>query len=103
MSTSFAQLGVPSFVCDALARRDITQPFEIQAATARLRRAAVQGMRLIGEPITFALPSAEAAGLLSPAGFDLRDLAPGPRLTTRFATGGRTCDDGLYVVAAGLR
>lgn len=33
MSTTFAQLGVPSFICDALARRDIHEPFEIQAAT----------------------------------------------------------------------
>jgi hypothetical protein len=33
MSKSFAQLGVPSFICDALARRGITEPFEIQAAT----------------------------------------------------------------------
>jgi superfamily II DNA/RNA helicase len=33
MSTTFAQLGVPSFICDALARRGITEPFEIQAAT----------------------------------------------------------------------
>jgi superfamily II DNA/RNA helicase len=33
MSTTFAQLGVPSFICDALARRGITDPFEIQAAT----------------------------------------------------------------------
>ena len=35
MSTavSFAQLGVPTFICDALERRGITEPFEIQAAT----------------------------------------------------------------------
>ena len=33
MSLTFAQLGVPSFICDALARRDIHAPFEIQAAT----------------------------------------------------------------------
>jgi superfamily II DNA/RNA helicase len=33
MTTTFAQLGVPKFVCDALARRGITEPFEIQAAT----------------------------------------------------------------------
>lgn len=33
MSTTFAQLGVPSFICDALARRDIHEPFAIQAAT----------------------------------------------------------------------
>ena len=82
---------------------DFWQHAGAHAATARLRRAAVQGMRLIGEPITFALPSAEVAGLLGSTGFHLRDLAPGPRLTTRFATGGRACDDGLYVVAAGLR
>jgi superfamily II DNA/RNA helicase len=32
-STTFAQLGVPSFIADALERRGITEPFEIQAAT----------------------------------------------------------------------
>ncbi len=32
-SRTFAQLGVPPFISDALARRDITQPFEIQAVT----------------------------------------------------------------------
>ncbi len=33
MSTTFAQLGVPPSIIDALAARDITSPFEIQAAT----------------------------------------------------------------------
>jgi superfamily II DNA/RNA helicase len=33
MSITFAQLGVPAFVSEALARRDITEPFEIQRAT----------------------------------------------------------------------
>ncbi|MEJ7800326.1 MAG: DEAD/DEAH box helicase [Ilumatobacter sp.] len=33
MSTTFAQLGVPPFICDALARRGIIEPFEIQTAT----------------------------------------------------------------------
>ena len=33
MTPSFAQLGVTDFICRALARRGITQPFEIQAAT----------------------------------------------------------------------
>ena len=32
-TSSFADLGVPDFICEALARRGITQPFEIQAAT----------------------------------------------------------------------
>ena len=33
MSSTFAQLGVPSYIVDALARRGITETFEIQAAT----------------------------------------------------------------------
>ena len=33
MSTTFAQLGVPPFITDALERRGITEPFEIQAVT----------------------------------------------------------------------
>ena len=33
MSTTFAQLGVPAFICDALEQRGIIHPFEIQAAT----------------------------------------------------------------------
>ena len=33
MSATFAQLGVPHFICAALSRRGITEPFEIQAAT----------------------------------------------------------------------
>jgi superfamily II DNA/RNA helicase len=32
MPTTFAQLGVPEFVCDALAARGINRPFDIQAA-----------------------------------------------------------------------
>jgi superfamily II DNA/RNA helicase len=32
-STTFAQLGVPTFICDALEQRGITRPFAIQAAT----------------------------------------------------------------------
>ena len=74
-----------------------------QAPLARIRRTAVRSMRLIGEPITFSLPSAQAADFLAPTGFKTRDLATGPRLTARYSTGGRTCDDGLNVVVAGLR
>ncbi|MFQ5558866.1 MAG: DEAD/DEAH box helicase, partial [Acidimicrobiales bacterium] len=33
MSSTFARLGVPRSICDALARRGITTPFEIQSAT----------------------------------------------------------------------
>ncbi len=69
---------------------------------ARLRRTAVRAMRLIGEPITFVLPSEQVSDVLEPAGFRAVDLATAPRLTRRYATGGRVCDDGLYVVAARL-
>ncbi len=33
MPPTFAQLGVPQYICTALARRGVTRPFEIQAAT----------------------------------------------------------------------
>ncbi len=33
MTKSFAQLGVPDHISEALAKRGITDPFEIQAAT----------------------------------------------------------------------
>ncbi len=33
MNTTFADLGVPSSICEALSRRGIDEPFEIQAAT----------------------------------------------------------------------
>jgi superfamily II DNA/RNA helicase len=35
MTTTFASLGVPSDIVDALAARDITEPFEIQVATIK--------------------------------------------------------------------
>ncbi|MGB1276954.1 MAG: DEAD/DEAH box helicase, partial [Nannocystaceae bacterium] len=35
MSTTFAQLGVPTFICQALERRGITEAFEIQEVTVR--------------------------------------------------------------------
>ena len=35
MSTTFAELGVPESICQALARNGITEPFAIQTATDR--------------------------------------------------------------------
>jgi methyltransferase (TIGR00027 family) len=69
----------------------------------RLRLAAVRSMHLIGEPITFALRAAGAASLLELRGFAVDDLAEAPELTRRYATGGRVCDPGMYVLAARLR
>jgi methyltransferase (TIGR00027 family) len=66
------------------------------------RLAAERAMRLIGEPITFPIDAAAVPGLLGPHGFDVRDLADGAELTSRYATGGRRCDPGMYVLAAVL-
>lgn len=82
---------------------DFWQDVPGHAPLDRVRRTAVRSMRLIGEPITFTLPSTAAADFLAPTGFPVLDLATGPQLAARYSTGDRACDDGLYVVAAGLR
>jgi O-methyltransferase involved in polyketide biosynthesis len=66
------------------------------------RLAAERAMRLIGEPITFPIDAADVPRLLDPHGFRLRDLAEAGELTRRYATGGRRCDPGMYVIAAAL-
>jgi methyltransferase (TIGR00027 family) len=66
------------------------------------RLAAERGMRLIGEPISFPIDAVDVQQLLRPSGFDVRDLAEGGEMTARYATGGRRCDPGMYVVAAEL-
>src|SRR5579875_1044259 len=65
-----------------------------------LRLAVQRGMRLIGEPLTCAVRSDAVADVFAPHGFAVADLADGPELTARYATGGRRCDPGMYVVAA---
>ena len=82
---------------------DFWQPVGGLGPYAQLRRAAVRGLAVIGEPVTFSVRPADAEVLLGETGFELLDLADGHRLTARYATDGRRCDDGLYVVAAGLR
>lgn len=66
------------------------------------RLAAERGMKLIGEPVTFPIESVDVAQLLQPHGFVVRDLAEGGELASRYATDGRRCDPGMYVVAAEL-
>jgi methyltransferase (TIGR00027 family) len=68
----------------------------------RLRHAGERAVRLIGEPIEFAIDAGDVAGLLAPSGFAIDDLAEADEMTARYATGGRRCDDGMYVVAARL-
>jgi methyltransferase (TIGR00027 family) len=67
-----------------------------------LRLAAERGMRLIGEPITFAIDAVDVADLLGAHRFGVRDLTDGSEMTVRYATDGRRCDPGMYVVAAEL-
>ena len=68
----------------------------------QVRRAGVQAVRLVGEPIEFAAEPARIEQMLGVAGFRLTDLATAPLLARRHATAGRRCDDGLYVLAARL-
>ncbi len=82
---------------------DFWQPVGGLRPYAQLRRAAVRGLALIGEPVTFSVRPDGAGELLADAGFELLDLAEADRLTARYATDGRRCDDGLYLVAAALR
>lgn len=67
-----------------------------------MRLAVERSMRLIGEPIGFTVTPASVETLLGAHGFELIDVADGAEMTARWATGGRTCDRGLYVVAARL-
>jgi methyltransferase (TIGR00027 family) len=68
----------------------------------RLRLEAERGMELIGEPIGFAIPATDVDALFRPHAFEVIDLAEAGELTSRYATGGRVCDPGMYVVAARL-
>jgi methyltransferase (TIGR00027 family) len=67
-----------------------------------MRIAAERGMRLIGEPITFPIAAVDVPELLGGHRFAVRDLADGGEMTVRYATDGRRCDPGMYVLAAEL-
>jgi methyltransferase (TIGR00027 family) len=67
-----------------------------------LRRFVERGMAVIGEPIGFAVDAAAVPSVLEPHGFEVDDLAEGAEMSERYATGGRRCDPGMYVVAARL-
>ncbi|MDQ2797875.1 MAG: SAM-dependent methyltransferase, partial [Actinomycetota bacterium] len=69
----------------------------------QLRRAGQRAMGLIGEPIGFSIAPSRVGELFEPAGFDVVDLATADKMTARYATAGRRCDEGMYVAAARLR
>ena len=67
-----------------------------------IRRVGVRAIRLIGEPVTFALPPDSAPDFLGAHGFAISDLAEGAQLAARFSTADRPTDRSLYVLAARL-
>jgi methyltransferase (TIGR00027 family) len=69
----------------------------------RLRRVVERAMTVLGEPIGFPVAAVAAPGVLEPFGFEVDDLAEAAVMTVRYATGGRACDPGMYVVAARRR
>ena len=68
----------------------------------RLRAAVERGMRVVGEPIAFPIDADDVPALLAPHGFAVGDLAQAAEMTARYATDGRRCDPGMFVVAARL-
>ncbi len=68
----------------------------------QFRIAAVRAMHLIGEPVTFDIAARRVGALLASHGFAVADLVAADAMTKRYATGGRSCDPGMYVVAARL-
>ena len=69
----------------------------------RFRGVGERAIRLIGEPIGFSIAPSAVAELVGGAVFDVVDLATADGMTRRYATAGRHCDEGMYVVAARLR
>lgn len=69
---------------------------------AGLRRLGARAIALVGEPVTFGMPPAEAPALLGAHGLEVTDLAVAPELTARYATDGRRCIESIYVLTAGL-
>ena len=68
----------------------------------QVRRVAARAIRLIGEPVTFGLPPAQADDFFAAHGFTVTELATATELTARFATDGRHSDKSVYTVAARL-
>ena len=67
---------------------------------SRVRRLGARAIALIGEPVTFGVAPADVGGLLDVHGFDVIDLAQSRELAARYATGGRPCEESVYVLAA---
>lgn len=68
----------------------------------QVRRLGARAVALIGEPVTFGVAPADVAALLDLHGFEVIDLVRSRELAARYSTGGRPCEDSVYVVAARL-
>lgn len=73
------------------------------SAYDQLRRIGERAIRLVGEPISFVASPDELRHLLADHGFHVAEVATSDVLDQRFATAGRSCDEGLYVLAAERR
>ena len=94
MSPTFAQLGVPESIVKALARRGITEPFEIQAATVA---DAMAGRDVCGhapsgsgKTIAFGIPLVAKVGRAQPGRPRALVLAPTRELAEQITTEMRT-------------
>jgi methyltransferase (TIGR00027 family) len=72
-------------------------------AYGQLRRLGERSVRLIGEPLEFLIDRTKVPALFAAHDFGVADLADAADMTRRYATAGRRCDAGMYVVAARRR
>ena len=69
----------------------------------RVRNLAQRSFALIGEPLTFAVPTEDVDKLLGSHGLSVVDLADADEMAARYSTDGRPCEEASYVIAARLR
>jgi len=66
----------------------------------QVRRLGARAIALIGEPVTFGVAPTDVAALLRVHGFEVFDLVRSHELAARYSTGGRPCEESIYVLAA---
>jgi len=100
-----ATLGALSSLCGSgsVIAMDFWQRVGGRGPNARLRRLGERSIRLIGEPLTFCIGADTVDGMFTAQDFEMLDLAEAVEMTKRYATAGRRCDPGMYVVAARRR
>lgn len=69
---------------------------------AALHHLGARAIALIGEPVTFGVAPTQVAGLLDVHGFEVIDLVQSRELAAPYSTGGRPCEESVYVLTARL-